>query len=119
MSVIALGDYKFEPLDIAANFHGARVIYAGWERHLMFSSPYAWPLPPDLPFGHFVAGPLAQAFGQHPDWEKIDWRQATWTRNGEPFSPVFEKSVDENGLGHKDSLTFQTPNVSGLGGRGI
>lgn len=119
MPVNALRDYKFEPLDVAANFHGASVIYAGWEGHMMFSSPYAWPLPPTLPFAHFVGGPLAQAFGQHPDWDQIDWGQARWTRNGEEFAPDFDKSVGENGLSHKDSLIFRTPNVTGLDGKGI
>lgn len=119
MSVIAVRDYKFAPLDVAENFHGTAIVYAGWEGHLMFASPYAWPLPPDLPFSHFVGGPLAQAFGQHPDWERIDWNQASWTRNGQPFAPDFERSISENGITHKDSLTFRTPNVSGIGGEGI
>lgn len=119
MSVNAVRGYKFEPLDMAANFHGATLVYAGWEGHLMFASPYGWPLPPNLPFAHFVAGPLAQAFGMHPDWPAIDWNQASWTRNGEPFTPDFDKDIAGNGLIHKDSLTFQTPNITGIGGLGI
>src|SRR3546814_6603382 len=67
MAVKAIDTYEFEPADKAENFHGACVIYAGWDGHLLFSSPYAWPLPPDLPLAHFIAGPMAEIFGQHPD----------------------------------------------------
>ena len=119
MTVTAIRAYKFEPHDVAKNFHGANVIYAVWEGHLMFASPYAWPLPPDLPFEQFVRGPLTQAFCQHPDWEMVEWSQAKWTLNGEPFSPDFDKSIAGNGLTHKSSLAFRTPDVSGIGGKGI
>lgn len=119
MAVRALREYKFEPLDQAANFSGARVVYAGWDGHMMFASPYAWPLPPDLPFVHFIAGPLTQAFSQHPDWARIDWTTAVWTKNGMPFAPDMERSIAENGLTHKDSLVFRTPGLNGIAGLGI
>lgn len=119
MTVTAIRPYQFEPLDIAANFGGARIVYAGWDRHMMFASPYAWPLPPDLPFAHFVAGPLTQAFGQHPDYAKIDWSAAVWTKNGAPFTPDMNKSIADNGLIHKDSLTFATPGLDGIDGLGF
>ncbi|MAY19819.1 MAG: phenol hydroxylase [Erythrobacteraceae bacterium] len=119
MPVNAVADYDFPANDREENFHGARVIYAGWDKHLMFSSPYAWPLPPDLPFAHFLAGPLAEAFGQHPDFAKIDWSQAIWTKNGEAFSPDLDKTIAENGLIHKDSLRFETPGLDGIGGQFI
>lgn len=119
MAVTALREYKFEPLDRAANFGGARIVYAGWDGHMMFASPYAWPLPPDLPFAHFVGGPLAQAFSQHPDWAKIDWGGAVWTKNGLPFEPDFDGSIADNGLTHKDSLVFRMPGLAGIEGLGI
>lgn len=119
MAVIAIDTYEFEPSDKAANFHGAVLVYAGWDGHLLFSSPYAWPLPPDLPFAQFVAGPMAAVFGQHPDWARIDWAAARWTRNGEPFVPVMDATIAGNGLAHKDALRFRTPGLDGLGGGGI
>lgn len=119
MAVTAIRSYSFEPLDVAAHFGGARILYAGWDRHMMFASPYAWPLPPDLRFAHFVAGPLAQAFGQHPDWERIDWTGAIWTKNGEPFVPAMDRSIADNGLIHKDSLRFSTPGLDGIDGLGF
>ncbi|PNQ04509.1 phenol hydroxylase subunit P4 [Sphingobium sp. SA916] len=119
MAVKAIDTYEFEPADKAENFHGARLVYAGWDGHLLFSSPYAWPLPPDLPFAHFIAGPMAEIFGQHPDWAGIDWDSAVWTRNGEAFAPDMQASIAANGLSHKDALRFRTPGRDGLNGAGI
>lgn len=119
MTVRANGAYAFPAIDARANFHGAMLLYAGWDRHRMFASPYAWPLPPDLPFGAFVAGPMAGVFGQHPDWARIDWAGARWTRNGKPFAPDFAKGIEANGLTHKDSLRFETPGLDGIDGSGL
>jgi len=119
MTVRAIRDYVFEASDAEAKFHGARVVYAGWDGHMMFSSPYAWPLPPDLPFAQFLAGPLAGAFGSHPDWARIDWTKASWTKNGEAFSPDPNATIAGNGIVHKDALRFATPGLDGIGGLGI
>lgn len=119
MAVTAIDTYEFEPSDKVENFHGAHLLYAGWDGHLLFSSPYAWPLPPDLPFAHFVAGPMANIFGQHPDWAKIEWSAAIWTRNGAAFTPDMGASLAANGLTHKDSLRFRTPGLDGLAGAGL
>jgi len=118
MPVNAIKPYNFPAEDTEANFHGARLVYVGWNRHLMFATPYAWPLPPNMPFGALTQGPMAGAFAQHPDWEKIDWSVVAWTKNGEPFTPDYEASLAENGIVHKDSLRFTTPGLDGIGGLG-
>lgn len=119
MTLRAIRDYVFEPADTEGNFHGARVVYVGWDGHMMFSSPYAWPLPPDLLFADFLAGPLADAFGSHPDWSQIDWTKATWTKNGEAFLPDLKGTIADVGIVHKDALRFTTPGLNGIGGLGI
>lgn len=119
MAVNAMGEYNFEARDKIENFHGALVVYARWERHLLFAAPLSWPLPPDLPFGVFVGGPLGQDFAQHPDWAKIDWDNVVWTKNGKPFTPDFDKTIADNGVGHKDMLSFSTPGLDGIEGMGI
>lgn len=119
MPIVANGDYAFSSRDKREAFHGAMLVYAGWDRHLMFASPYAFALPPDMPFAAFVEGPLGQAFGAHPDWAEVDWSAARWTRNGEPFVPDMNAGLEANGITHKDSLRFDTPGLDGIGGRGI
>ena len=41
-----------------------------------------------------------------------------WLRSAEAFEPDFEKSLRENGLGHKAVLRMQTPGLTGIGGTG-
>lgn len=119
MTVTANAPYAFTSHDRQEDFRGALLIYVGWNRHMMFASPYCWPLPPDMPFGALIEGPMAQAFGQHPDWAQVDWNKATWTCNGEPFRPDLGQSLAANGLPHKASLTFTTPGLDGIGGMGF
>lgn len=119
MAVVANGAYAFSSRDRRQDFHGAMLVYAGWDRHLMFASPYAFALPPDMSFATFVEGPLGQAFGAHPDWAAVDWSKARWTRNGQPFAPDLNAGLEANGIVHKDSLRFDVPGLDGIDGRGI
>ena len=55
-------------------------------------------------------------YAAHPDWPKIDWSQVEWLRSSERFKPDLNKSLSDNGLGHKALIRFRTPNLSGIAG---
>jgi phenol hydroxylase P4 protein len=116
MAVAAVKEYKGVRMDTADKFHGAQLVYVGWLDHLMFCAPFAFPLPPDMPFGALIEAVLPGAFGQHPDFAKIDWSQVEWTKGRQPFHPDPAKSLAENGMRHKDSLTFRAPGLTGIKG---
>ncbi|RME65121.1 MAG: phenol hydroxylase [Alphaproteobacteria bacterium] len=116
MSVAAIGKYDFPALDRQENFHGNILTYWHWEKHLMFCSPIALPLAPDMPFGAVVEQVMPGAYGAHPDFAKIDWAKVSWRLNGAPFKPERDKSLRDNGLGHKSVVTFATPGLDGIGG---
>ncbi|AYH43767.1 phenol hydroxylase subunit P4 [Azoarcus sp. DN11] len=116
MAVAALRKYEFEPADAPAKFHGAQLLYVGWEDHLMFCAPFAFPLPPTMPFGTVVEQVLPGAFGYHPDFARIDWAKAEWFKSGRRWMPDFGKSLADNGLGHKDVIRFRTPGLTGIAG---
>jgi phenol/toluene 2-monooxygenase (NADH) P4/A4 len=117
MSVAAVKDYVGERKDSVDRFHGAQLIYIGWLDHLMFCAPFAFPLPPDMPFGAIIEAVLPGCFGAHPDFAKIDWTKVEWRRtNGKPFHPDPSKSLADNGLKHKDSIVFVTPGLTGVKG---
>lgn len=111
-------DYDFEPKDLEKNFHGNRVVYVGWDHHLMFCAPVSFPLPPDMPFGALLEQVLPDAFGMHPDFPQIDWDTVVWRRNGEPFEPDLAASLDANGIDHKTVIRMHTPGLNGIGGSG-
>ena len=80
--------------------------------------PFAWALSPSMRFGDIISGIFPQAFGAHPDFEKVDWSKVEWLKSGSPWKPDFEKSLAENGLRHKDGLRFRTPGLNGIKGSG-
>ena len=115
MSVTALKPYHFPAKDVRENFP-APLLYIGWEDHLMFASPVCLPLPPDTPFGALAQGVLPGVYGEHPDFARIDWTQVEWFKSGQPWTPDPAKSLQANGLQHKDAIRFRTPGLSGIQG---
>lgn len=117
MAVAAVKDYPGVAKDTQDRFPGgAQLTYIGWLDHLMFCAPFCLPLPPEMPFGALIEAVLPGAFGAHPDFARIDWSSVEWTKGGKPFTPDPAKSLAENGMRHKDSLTFRTPGLTGIKG---
>jgi len=116
MAVVALKPYEFPPADSQDKFHGNQLLFIGWEDHLMFCAPFAFPFPPAMPFGAIIEQVLPGAYGQHPQFASIDWSRAEWFKSGQPFQPDFAKSLVENGLRHKDVIRFRTPGLTGIEG---
>ncbi len=118
MTVKSIGDYPALPRDGVENFHGNQMVIIGWDQHLMISSPMAFPLPPDMPFGAFKSEVMPAAFGPHPEWGQIDWSTVQWMLDGEDFTPDMDASLKDNGVGHKSVIRFQTPGLNGIAGSG-
>ena len=119
MPVIALAPgYTGEVRDRVENFHGNQLVYFGWDRHMLFCSPFTLPLPPDMPFSALVHEVLAPLLAAHPEGQAIDWNTATWLRSNEAFTPDLQASLADNGLGHKSLLRLRTPSLTGIGGSG-
>lgn len=116
MPVIAIKPYIGEAKDGVEKFHGNQLLYIGWEDHLMFCAPFAFPFPPSMRFGDIVAKVLPDAYGAHPDFAMIDWIGAQWFKSGRPWSPDFELTLAQNGLKHKDVIRFRTPGLTGIAG---
>lgn len=118
MPVVSIGEYPVLPRDVKENFHGNIMVVVGWDKHLMISSPMAFPLPPDMPFQALVREVMPAAFAEHPEWERINFASVRWLLNGEVFEPEMEKSLAENGVDHKSVIRFQTPGLDGIQGSG-
>ena len=117
MSVVALKPgYSGPVADSEDRFHGKRLLYIGWDDHLLFSAPMCLPLPPDMPFGALLGEVLPGVYGSHPDFAKIDWSRVEWQDSGRPFKPDAAKSLADNGLVHKSVIRFRTPGLNGIGG---
>lgn len=112
--LVTVGDYPLRQADTEDLFHGNRLIYLGWDNHLMFCAPFCVPLPPDLPFGALVRDVLPDLYGDHPEFEQIDWQRVEWTSSNKKFKPDFGKSLEHHGLGHKSVIRFKTPALDGI-----
>lgn len=111
-----LGAYPLRQQDTEDRFYGKRLIYLAWENHLMFCAPFCVPLPPDLPFGALVREVLPELFGEHPEFEAIDWQRTLWFDSNRRFRPDFGKSIAHHGLEHKSLIRFRTPALEGARG---
>lgn len=105
--------YKFEPLDLQKNFHGNQLVYIAWDYHLMFCSPFAYPVQPEMLFKDFINNVIHEAFSLHPEYSQVNWDTTTWLLNTQDFKPDWNKSLDEQGIKHKSVLRFQTPELKG------
>ncbi len=117
MSVTSLGAYEFEPRDALARYHGKQLVYVNWERHRMFSRPFVIAVAPEMPFRTLVEEYIS-SYSYHPDYEHINWSEVIWQNSEEVFTPDFDKSLADNGIGHKDLIRFTTPGLDGLNGTG-
>jgi len=118
MSVTAIGEYPVMVRDGVEQFHGNQMVIIGWDKHLMISSPMAYPLPPEMPFEAFVNEIMPISFSAHPDWKQIKWDDVQWSLDGESFTPDMRASLKDNGIGHKSVIRFQTPGLNGISGSG-
>lgn len=108
-----LGDYPLRQQDDESLFHGKRLIFLCWENHLMFAAPLCVPLPPTLPFGALIRDVLPDLYGEHPEFESIDWKRTQWFNSDKRFIPDVGKSLEHHGLGHKTLIRFRTPALEG------
>lgn len=109
-----LASYPLIQRDTEDLFHGKRLIYLCWDHHLMYSAPFCVPLPPTLPFGALVRDVLPDLYGEHPEFEQIDWQRTQWFRSSQRFLPDFGKSLDHHGFEHKTLIRFRTPKLDGI-----
>lgn len=111
-----IGDYPMRQQDTEDKFYGKRLIYLAWDHHLMHSAPFCVPLPPTLPFGALVRDVLPLVYGEHPEFEAIDWQRTHWFNSNKRFIPDFGKSLEHHGLVHKSLIRFRTPALNGARG---
>lgn len=115
MSARAQSPYAHPPCDDARHF-SAPLLYVGWDDHLMFAAPVCVAPAPDLPFAALIEQILPKAFGEHPDFARIDWSRALWFKSGLAWRPDPQRSLRDSGLRHKDVLCLRTPGLYGIAG---
>lgn len=116
MSVNAISEYTAVPKDRVENFNGMQLLYVYWEDHLMYCSPFAFLVAPDMTLGDFLKDVLKPAIADHPDSAKADLLKADWQLNGKPYAPQPTATLSASGVDHKSMLTLRTPGLTGIHG---
>ena len=109
MPVKAKKEYIGVARDSVSNYKGMQIVYASWDHHLLFAAPFLLFVSPQMRFSELLSGPLSALLQADPDAQKIDWTQVQWMKSTEKWTPDFNKTLAENGIGHKDQIRFQTP----------
>lgn len=114
MPVVANKEYQGVPRDRVANFNGKQLVYASWDRHLLFAAPFLLCVAPQMRFGELAEDVIGALVKADPDAARIDWSQVEWRKSNQPWTPDFSLSLADNGVGHKDQLRFHTPGLNTL-----
>lgn len=114
MTLTARKPYRFEPVDGVERYHGNQLLYVSWDHHLMFAAPFILCVSPTLRFSELVDTVIRPLVAADPDAAQVAWLAAEWIKGGQPFAPDFERSLKDNGVGHKDLLRFRTPGLNTL-----
>lgn len=115
MAIQSIGEYPIIMKDSVDKFHGNQLVYLYWYGHRVVSSPRAFPLPPEMPFGAIVSDLIPITYKIEPDFKDLDFdkTEVIWEIDGKVVVPDFSKSLKENGVGHKSFITFITPSLTG------
>lgn len=114
MPVTSLKPYVAQSRDRLEQYDGQQLVYASWDRHLLFASPFILCVSPQMTFGELVEQRLKPLVQADPDAAAVDWRAITWLKSNQPFQPDFERTLADNGVGHKEQLRWQTPGLNTL-----
>lgn len=114
MAVKSRKPYEGVPRDVVANFHGNQIVYFSWDRHLLFAASFQLCVPREMTMRQLIDGPLAMLLAPDPDAASIDWARATWLKSNQPWVPRLDASLIDNGVGHKELLRLQTPELRSL-----
>lgn len=114
MPVKSIGAYTAIPADAQANFHGAQLVYASWDHHLLFAAPFIMPVSPDMRFKDWVSETLVPLISPDPDTPQIRWSEVQWHLGARAWQPDFERSLKENGVRHKAQIRMHTPGLNSL-----
>ncbi len=118
MAVTARDGYVDVEKDAVERFHGNQIVYIDWDRHRLYSSALAFPVPPEMPFSALTDEIIPGVWGSHPQFGELDWSTVQWVLDDAPLRPVVDASLADNSIGHKSLLRFVTPGLDGIAGSG-
>ena len=114
MAVKSRKPYEGVARDLVENFQGNQLVYFSWDRHLLFAASFQLCVPREMTVRQLIEGPLTMLLAPDPDAAAIDWSRVSWLKSNQPWVPALDASLVSNGVGHKELLRLQTPELCSL-----
>lgn len=114
MAVSSIGTYKFAPRDRAEIYGGNQIVYFCWERHMLFAAPFITFVSGEMKLREYLDTVIKPLLGHDPDAPQVEWAKAQWSNGPRPFTPDFDTSLADNGIGHKTKIIMSTPGLNSL-----
>ena len=119
MAIPHLGkSYDFPSANREECYGGDINFYIQWQRHLLYACPSAYRAPVDMNLRDFLEGLFRPDYSAHPDTAKLVFDSCEWQLDQQPWQPDFDKSLQENGIGHMSYVQFLSPGLEGMHGVG-
>ena len=112
MAIKSTKEFVGVPRDAEEHYDGNRIVYVSWDRHLLFAASLMTCVSKDMLLRDYLEGPIRDLLANDPDVGQLDFEKATWLKANQPWRPQFDKSLAENGVGHKEHLRFDTPGLN-------
>lgn len=114
MAVDSIGQYKFPSRERAEIFGESQIVYFCWERHMLFAAPFITFVRGDMKLGDYLDSVIKPLISPDPDAPQVEWAKAQWSNGPKSFTPNFDASLEDNGIGHKGKIIMSTPGLNSL-----
>ena len=107
MAIKSIGEYSFPSKSRQELYGDDQLVHVWWRDNPWFCAAVTHRAPKAMSFGDFWAQMVAPWAAGDPDFaESKGWADFAWTLSGAPFTPDPDKSLAEQGVGHKDVLSM-------------
>lgn len=106
MAVVAISDYVFESSSRQELYGDDQLVHIWWKGNPYFVAASCFRFPKAMPWGVMVNDVLKGFFTADPDFVPESLDSVQWIIDDKAVTPDPEKSLEENGVGHKSLVQF-------------
>jgi len=114
MAVVSRKEYIGVPRDAVEHYKGKQLLFISWDHHLLICAPIMLRADPQTRLGDLLEQQLKPLLQADPDAAALDWSKVEWLKGNQPWTPQYDRSLADNGIGHKEQLRMRTPGLNSL-----
>jgi phenol hydroxylase P4 protein len=106
VGVRAIGEYKFPSRSRAELYGDDQLVHVWWRDNQFLAGAATFRVPVVMTFGEFLATVVEPWAASDPDFRPGSLR--AWQLDGHPIDLDADRSLADQGIGHKHTFSFQT-----------